>query len=426
MRLNLKNIGMIENANIEFNGLTVISGENNTGKSTIGKVLYSIYFGLNDCLNNIEEYKLTSIQHDISTINRLIMQLNIGAPKELTKLKYYFTTENAFENLLSGLNELMHFLDNHKNLGNKKREELKNYINIVLKKINLKADNQEFINYALNLTLNREFYGQINNVFNNNEGEIRVFEGEKQIIELIIINNEIKGNPIIERIPFRDATFLDSSTFFNYTPSQFSFLRWYPNRHYEDLANKVANKAKKENIVDEFFSKESREIIDKYFSKIITGKLEQAPSGKYSYIINGKKLNIENLATGLKIFSQIKLLFDNGYINRDSIFIIDEPEVHLHPKWQILLAELLVLFVKEVGANIVLTSHSPYFIEAIDVYSDHYGLKSKTDFYLATKNDNDMATFENVNTSLNKVYELLAFPFEVLQDVKVGKLYEDT
>ena len=43
MRLKIKNIGKISNADIEFNGITVVAGENNTGKSTISKVLYSIF-----------------------------------------------------------------------------------------------------------------------------------------------------------------------------------------------------------------------------------------------------------------------------------------------------------------------------------------------------------------------------------------------
>lgn len=39
MRLEIKNIGRIEEASIEMNGITVIAGENDTGKSTVGKVL---------------------------------------------------------------------------------------------------------------------------------------------------------------------------------------------------------------------------------------------------------------------------------------------------------------------------------------------------------------------------------------------------
>lgn len=43
MKLSLKNIGKLKNAEIEINGITIIAGENDTGKSTISKSLYSIF-----------------------------------------------------------------------------------------------------------------------------------------------------------------------------------------------------------------------------------------------------------------------------------------------------------------------------------------------------------------------------------------------
>ena len=77
------------------------------------------------------------------------------------------------------------------------------------------------------------------------------------------------------------------------------------------------------------------------------------------------------------------------------------------------------MFIRELGANIVLTSHSPYFIEAIDTYSDAYEIKDMTNFYLTLKTNNNTSTFENVNSSLAKVYNLLSYPFDILQKVKL-------
>jgi len=42
MNLKLENIGIVKKADINLDGLTVIAGENDTGKSTVGKALYSI------------------------------------------------------------------------------------------------------------------------------------------------------------------------------------------------------------------------------------------------------------------------------------------------------------------------------------------------------------------------------------------------
>jgi AAA15 family ATPase/GTPase len=41
--LGIKGIGKIQNSQIRINGVTVIAGENNTGKSTFGKALYCVF-----------------------------------------------------------------------------------------------------------------------------------------------------------------------------------------------------------------------------------------------------------------------------------------------------------------------------------------------------------------------------------------------
>ena len=41
MELKIRNVNKIKSADIQLNGLTVIVGENDSGKSTIGRVLFS-------------------------------------------------------------------------------------------------------------------------------------------------------------------------------------------------------------------------------------------------------------------------------------------------------------------------------------------------------------------------------------------------
>ena len=42
MELYLRNVGIITDSMVQFDGLTVITGKNNSGKTTVGKVIYSI------------------------------------------------------------------------------------------------------------------------------------------------------------------------------------------------------------------------------------------------------------------------------------------------------------------------------------------------------------------------------------------------
>ena len=43
MQIKISNIGKIKEADVTINGITVIAGENNTGKSTVGKALYAMF-----------------------------------------------------------------------------------------------------------------------------------------------------------------------------------------------------------------------------------------------------------------------------------------------------------------------------------------------------------------------------------------------
>lgn len=68
MKLLLKNIGKIKESKIQIDGITVIAGENNTGKSTVGKTLFTIF----DCLLRIDEKIKTE---RILSIRRLLNQM---------------------------------------------------------------------------------------------------------------------------------------------------------------------------------------------------------------------------------------------------------------------------------------------------------------------------------------------------------------
>ena len=93
-------------------------------------------------------------------------------------------------------------------------------------------------------------------------------------------------------------------------------------------------------------------------------------SGKgFTYQLEGsrKRLSIVNLSTGLKTFSIIKTLLLNGALETNGTLILDEPEIHLHPTWQLVYAEIIVLLQKEFDLSVVITTHSNFFF---DSYTD--------------------------------------------------------
>ena len=110
----------------------------------------------------------------------------------------------------------------------------------------------------------------------------------------------------------------------------------------------------------------------------------------------------------------LKQLLYSGHLEENGLLILDEPEVHLHPAWQILFAEIIVLLQKEFGMHILLTTHSPYFLRAVEVYSARYRIADRCKYYLADLEGED-AVFRDVTTATDEIYQKLVLPFEELQ-----------
>ena len=131
----------------------------------------------------------------------------------------------------------------------------------------------------------------------------------------------------------------------------------------------------------------------------------------------GDALNISNLSAGLKTFVILKTLLLNGFIEAGTVILLDEPEIHLHPEWQLLLAEIIVLLHKEFDLYVLLNTHSHYFLDAIEVYSKKHGVSHACQYYLSFI-DGKFATIENVTESTEKIYKKLARPLQQLENAR--------
>ena len=124
---------------------------------------------------------------------------------------------------------------------------------------------------------------------------------------------------------------------------------------------------------------------------------------------------MRNLSTGLKTFVILKTLLLNGGIEYNGVVILDEPEIHLHPEWQLLFAELIVLLHREFGVHILLNTHSPYFLRAIQVYSAKYEMADKCRYYLS-ENRGNHAAITDVSGDIERIYARLSKPLQDLED----------
>lgn len=99
---------------------------------------------------------------------------------------------------------------------------------------------------------------------------------------------------------------------------------------------------------------------------------------------DGLVIDLTDCATGIKAFSILGILYKRGYLNAETLLIIDEPEAHLHPQWIVEYARMLVLISKRLKVRMLLTSHNPDMVSAIQEISECEEL-SGVRFYLAEK-----------------------------------------
>ena len=169
-----------------------------------------------------------------------------------------------------------------------------------------------------------------------------------------------------------------------------------------------------------------KEIIEK-INRISDGEMI-VENGKilYRHMDMKKSLGIGSLSTGIKTFLILKELLLNGALEENGIMVIDEPEVHLHPEWQIKFAEVIVLLQKAYGLNIILTTHSMDFLSALITYAKQYEIEDSCNYYLTqmVKDDKELlplARLKWMNDDIQGLYASVSEPFEKLyQQMDLG------
>lgn len=105
-----------------------------------------------------------------------------------------------------------------------------------------------------------------------------------------------------------------------------------------------------------------------------------------------------------------------------------EPEINLHPEWQVEYAKTLVDLQKEFGLKIVITSHSPYFMRAIECFTDLSDTMNLLNVYRVTRENKGESKIENVSYSeygIMELYEDLSAPLEKLDELLEKKYGRD-
>lgn len=410
MRLELKNIGKLAEAAIEFNGITVIAGENDTGKSTVGKALYSIFNGYYDVENRIENERKTSIYNIFRSLDwewSFDFYFN-GMPRLVDDIYKYANSSITSKELAAYIKKYLEEVSEN-------IEDEEEILNISEKIIDvLKVSKEKVFQALLERALDTEFFGQACNMYSNENAYIKLTIKEKTVTA------ELSNNKIVSIDNFfalkTEAIYIDDPFVLDDLES-FIFQK---NRtvisHRKRLMKKMRSNGDQVNVLDAIITNNKLDDIYKRINSVCQGELHKE-SRSWTYQIPGssKKIDVNNISTGLKTFVIIKNLLQNGEIGEKSTLILDEPEIHLHPQWQLIFAEIIVLLQKAFDMTILINTHSPYFLEAIEVYSQKHGIAEKCKYYLA-ENQDTLSIIMDVTDDTEKIYKKLASPFQVLEN----------
>ena len=425
MNIKIYNVAKVLEADISINGISVIAGLNNTGKSTI---LKSIYMGLNVFRNS----------------NVKIMNEQKRSIKSLIRKSESYFDEMGYEMLPTALlndfsllvckdidifmddpDNYAYFkklfsicIDSYKDMIKMTRNE-KIYSDVFLMPIfnKVKAvflrSKEDYMKYIGDMHIRDTFSNQLNNALNMKYADIGI-ESENGENFLHIINNKIESmsNGMINK---PDAIYLPAYNILDYiNKSRNNEGIYSPEKEVREYlsATSIIEQSYEDYSEIEYNINSIKEI----FEEVIHGKLVKLQSGIFQFKEDDidSLISTENIASGLKNFLIIQSLVERGKLKRNSVLLIDEPETNLHPEWHMKFAEILVLMYKNMGVFSVVNSHSPYFIRALEVMMANYGIKEKASYYLMRESETNGFLAENVTDKTNRIYEMLYRPLEYL------------
>ncbi len=428
MELSIRDFAKIKQADIVIDGITVIAGENNTGKSTVGKILFSLFNSLSD----IEEKIFNERMREVENSNEMIMREYFD--KDVDYGGYGMTY------LLSSL--MMRSIRRNKNNSIEKieediRKELYKYKNSIIYKIDddlleemihkLRENIESFLEIPEENIMLEVVSGYFSKVFSSQTNSL-LDKGshDNPILALKIKNRQ-------NRLFFQDnrcvkmeneiniihkAIYIDNPFIVDELSGDYDGLSTM-----EDELKKLILKQNQrdifEGVVESVRAKEKLKEIYEVLKTVVDGQIIFG-QGEEIYLKNDnldKPLSVHNLSTGIKSFAILKMLLEKGCLKDKDVLILDEPEIHLHPQWQIVYAQLIVLLQKNFDLSIIVTTHSPYFVDALDLFSHKYGINKKVNYYLAS-NTEEGAIIERVTDNIDLIYKKMASPIQALDTLR--------
>lgn len=406
--LHIRNIGKITDANIRIGRFTVFAGPNNTGKSTVSKLLYSLFDAMNE--SNAEVY-IQNLLHPI--IARLNFLMGRGVLRKdddldsflteiinLPNLFKAFTIEDigALDKLISNLavkvktiqekvSRAHEYIETEEmqqqdSPGSPNSREIFSEIESLFVKLYEKLSNtnaEEFINsvieYKIEENLIENFQAPALADLKHSEdtlSEVNIEGLRKFAFENGNIKLDIDRGGLWKLQQYPNVIYLESPVYWKlknalenfrisprYRPRMRRPLSGIPGYFY-DLSVALRQKYTGDITFPDLYKKLTSK-------DILGGKIVISESGDLLFRENGRNFSLSMTAMGVANLGILALLIERKVLNEDTLLFIDEPEAHLHPAWQVIMVEALFELAKG-GVNVVIATHSADILKWLEVH----------------------------------------------------------
>ena len=339
-----KNFAKLKDTKVAFNDITVIAGKPGTGKSYVMKFAYAFDETFSTTLNTQKK--------ELEILEKFLKE-----NKEITTKKQM----NLAEEIMSKVQ-----IKDGKELMIEIELSMKNLLNSIFTNLNQVSDSF-FISFGGSvIEYKNEKFSMTPSVSNSNKSvhAESVFVETPLILEFKKFMNREKG-----KTPYHIESLL------NILDTDYSFTDEEQDKFIKD------------------FTQKSKEIIK--------GDIESSGD---SFIFNkdgDKNYDIVNASSGTKSIGLLQYLVTNKALKKGSVLYWEEPEVHLHPEWQLRMIELFVELMNA-GVKIVFSTHSPYMCDYLNAISQKQDFDDRVSFNLFEEKDgvvkNHILDDDNWNT----------------------------
>lgn len=407
MILKLENIGKIKDkTEIKLDGITVLAGENGAGKSTIGKALFCVFDTFYNIDEQIENERTASVRRILlreSTSPQSRLHIRTTAAQDMIVSEYY--NSGDVKAIKSIINKIYSPDDNDIDY------------DVITQKIIKALDvSDEVIEERLLYgRLNAEFEWEIGNVnYKELSSKIEIdIQGKSIICEFDKVGETTikKSINLLKNIVYIDDVYAINMLLH----SRDRYIPTDSYSHFTNLLKKISDKGNSGNsIIDDVIMDERISGMIKKMDAAGIGDVKWIEDKGWVYRADGlqEDISISNISSGVKGFVLLRQLMKNGYIEEKGVLILDEPEIHLHPKWQKIYAEIIIQLQREFDLTILVSTHSTDFLSFIEYYTKVTGIENCCNYYLLRENSNKTAsTIEDVTSNTDVIYSELSKPF---------------